>query len=165
MMEKLMVSLPRVTLNQLGRILVGGCPGCPVCGDAPFPAPSPTAYRGNELLVYHIVYHVYLFSLAFLTPYPGLIWQYLKNSIHFFFPFKLLCFVTNRKSLLLAQTPWVESFPRLPPCQISVAGAEWSLELLTRWHAADEFKEHTMPLLVFANSQNGSWNLLMVSYL
>lgn len=78
-----MVSLPRVTLNQLRRILVGGYPGCPVCGDAPFPAPL-TAYRGNELLVYHVVYHVYLFSLAFLTLYPGLIWQYLKNSIHFF---------------------------------------------------------------------------------
>lgn len=97
-----MVSLPRVTLNQLGRILVGGCPGCPVCGDAPFPAPSPTAYRGNELLVYHIVYHVYLFSLAFLTPYPGLIWQYLKNSIHFFFSLQAVVFCYQPKVLTIS---------------------------------------------------------------
>lgn len=69
-----MVSLPRVTLNELGRILVGGYPGCPVCGDAPFLAPSPTAYRGNELLDYHVVCHGYLFSLTFLTLYPDLMW-------------------------------------------------------------------------------------------
>ena len=69
-----MVFLPRVTLNQLGRILLGGYPGYPVCGDAPFLAPSPTAYRGNELLDYHVVYHVYLFSLTFLTLYPRLMW-------------------------------------------------------------------------------------------
>lgn len=63
-----MVCLPRVTLNQLGRMLVGGHFGLPVYGDVPFPAPPPAAYRGNELLVYRVAYHVYLFSLTFLTP-------------------------------------------------------------------------------------------------
>lgn len=96
-----MVRLPRVTLNQLGRILVGGHFGLPVYGDVPFPAPPPAAYRGNELLVYRVAYQVYLFSLTFLTPTLASCDSILRTASIFFF--KLLCSDTN--SVLPTESP------------------------------------------------------------